>query len=85
MASKRQSQVGESVGIAELRANLAKYLKQASAGRPIIVRERGRPTWILTRYQERQEDVFGCMKERTRYEQGTVLNADESWLPGKMP
>jgi prevent-host-death family protein len=82
---KPPSHAAESVGIADLRANLAKYLKLAAMGRPVIVRERGRAAYVLTRYQEQEDEVFGCMRERTQYTEGTVLNADESWPPGAMP
>lgn len=86
MAGPRKPlQVAESVGVAELRANLAKYLKLAASGRAVIVRERGRPAFVLTRYQEPDEGIFGCMKDRIRYTEGTVLNANETWSPGDMP
>lgn len=75
----------ESVGIAELRANLAKYLKVAASGRPVVVRERGRDAYVLTRYQPQDAAAFGCMRDRTQYTEGAVLNADEDWSPGEMP
>ncbi len=85
MTARKPRSHAESVGIADLRANLAKYLKLAAMGRPVIVRERGRAAYVLTRYQEQEDEVFGCMRERTQYTEGTILNADESWPPGTMP
>lgn len=76
----------ERVGAAEFRGNLAKYLKQASAGRPVIIQERGRSAYVLVKLEdESPPSIFGCMSERTEYVVGTVVNAAERWSPGAMP
>lgn len=76
----------ERVGTAEFRGNLAKYLKQASAGRPVIIQERGRSAYVLAKLDdEPRPSVFGCMSDRTEYVAGTVVNAAERWSPGVMP
>ncbi len=76
----------ERVGTAEFRGNLAKYLKQAKAGRPVIIQERGRGAYLLLKFEEEaSRPAFGCMRDLTEYVGGTVVNADESWLPGAMP
>lgn len=75
----------EHVGTTEFRANLAKYLKRASAGQPIIIQERGRSAYILSKFEDEPPSIFGCMKERTEYIRGTIVYADESWSPGAMP
>ncbi len=73
------------VGVRAFRGNLAKYLKEAKAGRPIIVQERGRSAYVLLKFEEAPMPAFGCMRERTEYSAGAVVNADEPWPPGKMP
>lgn len=74
------------VGSAELRGNLAKYLKQARSGRPIIIQERGRSAYVLLKFEEEPAaSTFGCMRERTDYTRGAVVNAAESWSAGTMP
>jgi len=76
----------ERVGAAEFRGNLAKYLKRARSGTPIIIQERGRSAYVLLRFeQEASPTVFGCMRERTEYGQSAVVNADEPWPSGVMP
>lgn len=74
------------VGTAEFRGNLAKYLKQAESGRPIIIQEHGRSAYVLLKFEEgASTSAFGCMRERTEYASGAVVNADEPWSPGDMP
>jgi prevent-host-death family protein len=76
----------ERVGVAEFRGNLAKYLKQASAGRPVIIQERGRGACVLLALEdEPAPSIFGCMKDRTAYVCGAVVNAAERWPSGGMP
>lgn len=74
------------VGTAEFRGNLAKYLKQAKLGRPVVIQERGRRAFLLTLVEEdAPRSVFGCMRARTEYMAGTIVNAAESWSTGVMP
>jgi prevent-host-death family protein len=74
------------VGTAEFRGNLAKYLQQAKAGTPVVIRERGRSAYVLVKLEESPSaSVFGCMRDRTGYTPGTVVNADEDWSAGAMP
>jgi antitoxin (DNA-binding transcriptional repressor) of toxin-antitoxin stability system len=76
----------ESVGSAEFRANLAKYLKQARSGRPVIIRERGKSSFLLSRLDDDGADtVLGCMRDRTEYVRGAVVNARETWSGGGLP
>lgn len=76
----------ERVGTAEFRGNLATYLKQAKSGRPVIIQERGRSAYVLLKFEEgASTSAFGCMRERTRYMPGAVVNAAEPWSPGAMP
>jgi prevent-host-death family protein len=76
----------ERVGTAEFRGNLAKYLKQARAGRPVIIQERGRDAYVLVKLEdEGAAQPFGCLAARTEYTSGVVLNAEESWRPGAVP
>ena len=76
----------ERVGSAEFRGNLAKYLKQAKSGRPVIIEERGRSVYVLLRFEESESaSVFGCMRERTEYVAGAIVNATERWSPGTLP
>jgi prevent-host-death family protein len=76
----------ERVGVAEFRGNLAKYLKQASAGRPVIIQERGRGAYVLLELEdEPAPSIFGCMKDRTAYVASAVVNAAERWPSGAMP
>ena len=76
----------DAVGTAELRANLAKYLARASAGRPVIIQDRGRRAFIISKLEEEApRSVFGCMRERTEYVAGAVVNAGEPWRAGAMP
>lgn len=76
----------ERVGAAEFRGNLAKYLKQAKSGRPVIIQERGRSAYVLLKFEEEASMLaFGCMRERTEYTAGAIVNADEPWAPGAMP
>ena len=83
---RRRAAHSEAVGTAEFRANLAKYLRQAGAGRPVIVQERGRNAYVLTKVEdERPESILGCMRERTEYAAGEVVNAAEQWRAGTMP
>lgn len=87
-AAKRKperSNHAERVGTAEFRANLAKYLKQASSGQPVIIQERGRSAYILSRFEEPPPSVFGCMGGRTEYVAGTVVHGNERWSGGDMP
>lgn len=84
--SRRSTAHSEAVGTAEFRANLAKYLKQASAGRPVLVQERGRSAYVLSRLEsELPPSIVGCMRERTQYSAGAVVNASEQWRAGDMP
>ena len=74
------------VGAAEFRGNLAKYLKQAKAGTPVIIQERGRSAYVLLKFEDAPPaSAFGCMRERTEYVAGEVVNANETWAPGVMP
>jgi len=74
------------VGSAELRANLAKYLKLVKGGRPLIVQERGKSAYVLLKYEEQPpESVLGCLRDRTEYVRGTVVNAKEAWSAGELP
>lgn len=75
------------VGAAEFRGNLAKYLKQAKSGTPVIIQERGRSAYVLLKFEEEgaATSAFGCMRERTEYTTGTVVNAAEPWSPGALP
>lgn len=76
----------ERVGSAKFRGNLAKYLKQVKSGRPVVIEERGRSAYVLLKFEEEEStSVFGCMRERTDYAAGTVVNAAEPWSPGAMP
>ena len=76
----------ERVGTAEFRGNLAKYLKQARAGRPVIVQERGRDAYVLIRLEEDGETPpFGCLAGRTDYTRGVVLGAEEPWRAAELP
>lgn len=77
---------GQRVGAAEFRGNLAKYLKQAKSGTPVIIQERGRSAYVLLKFEEGDPaSAFGCMRDRTEYVAGAVVNAGESWRPGAMP
>lgn len=83
---RRSAAALEAVGVAEFRANLAKYLKQASVGRRVIVRERGRRAYVLSSLEEEAApSIVGCMRERTELGNGEVVNALESWRAGPMP
>lgn len=74
------------IGTAEFRGNLAKYLKQARSGRPVVIQERGRSRYLLLRFdQEAAPPIFGCMRERTGYTRGAVVHATEPWSPGSLP
>jgi prevent-host-death family protein len=76
----------ERVGIAKLRGNLARYLEQARAGRPVIVQERGRDAYVLIRLEEDGETPpFGCLADRTDYARDVVLGAKERWRAGELP
>jgi prevent-host-death family protein len=77
----------ERVGTAEFRGNLAKYLKHAKSGHPVIIQERGRSAYVLVKFEEADAaPAFGCMRKRTEYTAGTVFNAaPESWTAGNMP
>lgn len=84
--ARRRAGPSEAVGTAEFRANLAKYLKQASTGRPVLVQERGRSAYVLSRLEEEPPpSIVGCMRERTDYSAGAVVNAREQWRAGEMP
>lgn len=74
------------IGTAEFRRHLAKYLEAANAGRPVVIQGRGRNAYLLLKVEdERPASVFGCMRERTDYAAGTVVNATEEWKSGEMP
>ena len=74
------------VGTTELRGNLARFLKQARSGTPVIIKERGRKAYVLSRFEEPAAPAaFGCLRERTRYAAGAVVSARESWPAGKLP
>jgi prevent-host-death family protein len=76
----------ERVGAAEFRANLAKYLKQAEAGRPVIVQDRGRGACLVSRFDEEPPpSILGSMSSRTEYVAGSVVDAGETWAGGEMP
>lgn len=84
-ARRRQVKDSESVGTAEFRAKLAKYFQQANAGRPVIIRERARSAYVLSRLEEvPPPSIVGCMRERTELS-GDVVNANEPWRPGDLP
>ena len=75
-----------SVGASELRGNLAKYLKLVKGGTPVIIQERGRNAYVLSRFEdEAKPSIFGCMRDRTEYVSGAILNADEEWTAGELP
>ena len=77
---------GERVGIAEFRGHLAKYLKQASSGRPVVIQERGRSAYVLLKLDdEAVPSIFGCMRGRTEYAAGSVVNARVRGSAGAMP
>jgi hypothetical protein len=41
---------------------------------------------MLLKFEEgARAPAFGCMRERTEYAAGAVVNAGESWPPGRMP
>jgi antitoxin (DNA-binding transcriptional repressor) of toxin-antitoxin stability system len=74
------------VGTAEFRTNLAKYLKLARAGQNVVILQRGRIAFVLSRFEEAAPlPVLGCLRDRTEYVQGAVLNAKESWDGGDLP
>ena len=78
----------ERVGAAEFRGNLAKYLRQAKSGRPVIIQGRDRSAYVLLMLEEEEEvsaSIFGCMRERTEYAAGTVVRSPEEWSPGAIP
>jgi hypothetical protein len=77
----------ERVGTAEFRGNLAKYLRQAESGHPVVIQGRGRSTYVLRKLEEDEvaASVFGCMRERTLYAAGAVVSATEEWTPGPLP
>ncbi len=74
------------VGVAEFRGNLAKYLQQAEAGTPVVIQDRGASKYVLLRFDEDAPlPIFGCMRERTAYAKGAVVNATEPWPVGALP
>ncbi len=74
------------VGSAEFRGNLAKYLRRAKEGLPVIVKERGKPTYILRRLDEESlPSVLGGLRERTSYSPGAIPRHSESWTAGALP
>lgn len=74
------------VGVAEFRGNLAKYLAQAGSGTPVVIQERGTSKYVLLRFDEAAPPpIFGCMRERTAYAKGAVVNAAEPWPVGALP
>lgn len=82
----RSAADAERVGIAELRGNLAKYLKQAKAGRVVIIQERGRSAYVLASFAAAAPaSVLGCMRSRTEYTSGALIGATEDWDAGSLP
>ncbi|MGQ0504244.1 MAG: type II toxin-antitoxin system Phd/YefM family antitoxin [Myxococcaceae bacterium] len=78
--------VAERVGTAEFRAHLAKYLRSARGGRAVVIEERGHGAYLLTRLEEpTRSTILGCMRDRTEYSSGTVVNAGETWSPRPAP
>lgn len=76
----------EHVGTADFRKKLAKYLKHSEAGGIVVIRDRGRDAYVLTKLDAPSNPSgFGCMRERTEYQEDAVVNATEAWRPGKMP
>lgn len=76
----------ERVGTAELRGNLAKYLRTVESGHPLIIQDRGRDAYLLSKLASgAAPSIFGCMRDRTDHVPGSVTNAGESWSPGAMP
>ena len=74
------------VGVAEFRGNLARYLKQAESGTPVVIQDRGASKYVLLRFDEAAPPpIFGCMRERTAYAKGAVVNAAEPWPAGALP
>jgi len=76
------------VGVAELRRELARYLRAAEAGREIVIQDRGRDAFVLRRYEPERDPKgigFGCMRDQTEYTAGTIWNADEAWAAGELP
>lgn len=52
----------------------------------MVVQERGRSAYVLSKLEDEPiPSIFGCMRERTEYVAGTVVNADEQWCAGAMP
>lgn len=73
------------VGTAEFRGNLAKYLRRVRAGGSVVIQERGRDAYLLSKFEPRPTSIFGCMRERTEYVSGSVVNAAEAWSAGLLP
>jgi len=79
-------QHAERVGTAELRGNLAKHLRAVGAGRALVIQDRGRDAYLLSKLaDESPPSVFGCMRDRTDHGAAAVVNAAEPWSPGVMP
>lgn len=74
------------VGTAEFRRNLAKYLGQARAGRPVTIVARSGDAFVLVRADvDAPRSIVGCMRDRTSYLSGSVVGATEPWSGGEMP
>ena len=74
------------VGAAEFRGNLAKYLRRAKSGRPVIIEGRDRSACVLLKLdEETSASVLGCMRDRTEYSAGTVFRSPEECSPGSIP
>lgn len=69
----------ETVGIAELRQNLSKYLKRIESGERLIVTDRNKPVATLG-----PPPVAGSALDRLIAE-GMVIPSTRSSLPGPLP
>lgn len=76
----------ERVGTAEFRTNMAKYFRLAKSGRQVIILQHGRSAYLLTGIEEAApRSVLGCLRDRTLYVAGAVVNAKETWAGGSLP
>ncbi|MGH7283403.1 MAG: hypothetical protein ACRELY_17890 [Polyangiaceae bacterium] len=83
--NRTQRSKAEHVGTADFRANLAKYLRRVKLGRVLVVQERGKDSFMISKIEPLADSGRGCMKDRTTYEPGAILNAEEDWTPPDFP
>lgn len=83
--NRAQRAGADHVGTTDLRANLAKYLRRVKAGRIVIVQERGEDAYVITKVEPKRRSGRGCMRDRTTYVEGAILNADEDWTVPDFP